>query len=125
MGEGFLRAMSRGAVEVRSAGTRPIGLHPLAVRVMAEQEIDISHQRSKSVELFRDQAFDYVITVCDNAREQCPVFPAGTQRIHWSCPDPTATIGGEAEQLAAFRRVRDTLAERLRAFLADLKKDSR
>jgi arsenate reductase len=85
---------------------------------MREIGVDISGQRSKAVEEFAGQRFDYVVTVCDNAREQCPVFPSETRRIHWSFDDPAAASGGEAERLAVFRRVRDEIRERLREFVA-------
>ena len=83
---------------------------------MAELGIDISGHRSKHVREFEGQEFDDVITVCDDAKESCPVFPGNTRRIHWSFPDPAAIEGNEQERLAAFRRVRDALAETLRDF---------
>jgi len=83
---------------------------------MAELGIDLSGHRSKHVREFAGQAFDYVITVCDDAKESCPLFPGNTRRIHWSFPDPAAIEGSEQERLAAFRRVRDALAETLRGF---------
>jgi arsenate reductase len=85
---------------------------------MREAGIDISGHRSKSVDEFVGQQFDYVITVCDNAREQCPVFPAETRRIHWSFNDPAAAEGDEATRLAEFRRVRDLIRERLAGFIS-------
>lgn len=119
MAEGLLRRAGGGRFEVQSAGTRPVGVKAEAVEVMREAGIDISGQRSKSVEEFANQEFDYVITVCDNAREECPVFPARTRRLHWSFDDPAAAPegGGEA-RLAVFRRVRDEIDERLREFVA-------
>ena len=87
---------------------------------MREIGIDISQQRSKSVDEFTGQPFDYVITVCDNANEQCPVFPANTTRIHWSFADPAATQGDEATRLAVFRRVRDEILQHLQAFCRDV-----
>jgi arsenate reductase len=83
---------------------------------MQEIGIDLSGHRSKSVDEFSGQSFDYVVTVCDNARDACPVFPAGAQRIHWSFEDPAAVQGGELERLAAFRHIRDRIHERVRAF---------
>lgn len=118
MAEGLLRAMSRGRVEVRSAGTHPVGLNSLAVQAMAELKIDISGQRSKSLEEFRGQAFDVVITVCDAARQACPTFPAGTRQLHWNLPDPAQAAGSEPERLEVFRRVRDTLAQHVKEFLS-------
>lgn len=85
---------------------------------MREIGIDISQHRSKSVDEFIDQQFDYVITVCDNANEQCPVFPANTQRIHWSFDDPAAAEGDENSRLAVFRRVRDEILRQLQLFTA-------
>ncbi len=113
MAEGLLRAMAGDRLEVSSAGTRPAGLNPNAVRAMAEIGIDISGQRSKSVEEFRDRSFDYVITVCDSAREACPVFP-GTRQIHRDFEDPAAAPADR--QPAAFQKVRDEL----RSWLAEL-----
>ncbi|HYN85279.1 MAG TPA: arsenate reductase ArsC [Pyrinomonadaceae bacterium] len=120
MAEGLLRALAGGRFEVESAGTRPSGLRPEAVEAMRETGVDISRQRSKSVDEFAGQRFDYVVTVCDNAREECPVFAAGTRRVHWSFEDPAAVVGDEGERLAAFRRVRDEIAERLRAWLEEV-----
>jgi arsenate reductase len=85
--------------------------------VMSELGIDISTHRSKHVQEFDGQHFDYVITVCDDAKESCPVFPSSAERIHWSLPDPAAVEGSETERLAAFRRVRDSLAETFRDFI--------
>lgn len=118
MAEGLLRHLGGPAVEVHSAGTKPAGLHPLAVAALREIGVDISAQRSKSVLEFSAQRFDTVITVCDSAAESCPVFPGAPQRIHWSLPDPAAVPGSPAEKLAAFRHVRDALTAHLRAFLS-------
>lgn len=85
---------------------------------MREIGIDVSGHRSKSVDEFAGLEFDYVITVCDNANERCPVFPGKTQRIHWSFDDPAAATGGEAARLAMFRRVRDEIRRRLRDFIS-------
>ncbi len=84
---------------------------------MREIGIDISGNRSKSVDEFAGQAFDFVVTVCDSARDNCPVFPGATKRIHWSLEDPAAVEGPEDERLAAFRRIRDQLRERVKAFV--------
>lgn len=120
MAEGLLRELAGARFEVESAGTRPAGLRPEAVEVMREMGVDISGQHSKSVDEFAGRAFDYVITVCDDAREECPVFPAGTERVHWSFDDPAAVGGDARERLDAFRRVRDEIAERLRAWLEEV-----
>ena len=116
MAEGLLRHDGGAAFEVASAGTDPSHVRPEAIAAMNEIGIDISGHRSKSVDEFAGQAFDYVITVCDNARESCPVFPAATQRIHWSLDDPAAAQGTEEQRLAEFRRVRDQLRTLLRQF---------
>jgi arsenate reductase len=118
MAEGLLRAKAGERFEVFSAGTRPTEVRPEAIAVMGELGIDISGHRSKSVEEFSGQRFDWVITVCDNARESCPVFPAGTRRIHWSFEDPAAVEGSEEVRLAAFRRIRDEISLRLDVFAA-------
>ena len=114
MAEGLLRAIGGESVEVFSAGTNPSSVRPEAIAVMSEIGIDLAGHRSKHVREFDGQHFDYVITVCDNANESCPIFPGSTERIHWSFPDPAATEGSETERRAAFRRVRDALAERFR-----------
>jgi len=114
MAEGLLREMGGGRFEVESAGTRPGSVRPEAVEVMRKVGIDISHHRSKSVGEFAGREFDAVITVCDNARENCPVFPGRAERVHWSFDDPASVEGTEAERLAVFRRVRDEIAARLR-----------
>ena len=118
MAEGLLRNIAGDRFEVASAGVAPTHVRPEAISVMNEIGIDISQHRSKSVDEFIGQEFDYVITVCDNANEQCPTFPANTQRIHWSFADPAAVEGGEATRLAAFRLVRDEIQQRLRSFAA-------
>ena len=116
MAEGLLRSSGGNRFDVCSAGTKPGIVRPEAIAVMAELGIDLSGHRSKHVREFEGQNFDYVITVCDDAKESCPVFPGNTRRIHWSFPDPAAVDGNEMERLAAFRRVRDSLAETLRDF---------
>ena len=118
MAEGLLRHLAGDRFEVASAGVSPTRVRPEAITVMRESGIDISQHRSKSVDEFTDQEFDYVITVCDNANEQCPVFPGNTERIHWSFDDPAAASGDEQARLAVFRRVRDEIQHRLRTFLA-------
>ena len=119
MGEGLFRAESRGGFEVFSAGTKPSSVRPEAIAVMQEIGIDISGQRSKSVDEFSGQSIDYVVTVCDHARNSCPVFPAGTERIHWSLEDPAAVQGSEEERMGAFRRIRDQIHERVKTFIRD------
>lgn len=119
MGEGLFRHEGGPEYQVCSAGTKPSTVRPEAIAVMREIGIDISGHRSKPVDEFFGQSFDYVVTVCDNARDNCPVFPAGTARIHWSFEDPAAVKGSEPERLAAFRRIRDQIHERVRAFVRD------
>ena len=117
MAEGLLRHDARDLFEVFSAGTKPSQVRPEAIAMMRELGIDISGHRSKSVEEFTGQHFDYVITVCDNAQESCPVFPALTTRIHWSIEDPAAVEGSEEQRFEAFRRIRDELRRRVRDFI--------
>ena len=116
MAEGLLRHMAGERFESASAGVEPGHVRPQAIEAMREIGIDISGHRSKSVEEFNGQDFDYVITVCDNAKERCPVFPGRTRRIHWSFDDPAAAPGDEATQMSVFRRVRDEIAARLEEF---------
>ena len=119
MAEGLLRQLGGDAYEVHSAGSKPNGyVSPLAIEAMLKIGIDISGHRSKSVSEFKGQKFDTVITVCDSAAEECPVFP-GSERIHWSICDPGNATGSHEEKLAAFCGVRDELATRLRQFAAD------
>lgn len=118
MAEGLLRHEGGERFEVASAGTQPSRVRPEAIVAMQELGIDIGRQRSKSVEEFIDHDFDYVITVCDTAKQSCPVFPGKTTLIHWSIEDPAAAEGDEAARTAAFRRARDELRERLRGFIA-------
>ena len=113
MAEGLLRHDAGDRFDVFSAGTRPANVRPEAITVMQELGIDIAGHRSKSVDEFAGQGFDYVVTVCDNAKASCPVFP-GTTTIHWSFDDPAAVEGSEKQRLAAFRHVRDELRDRLR-----------
>ena len=116
MAEGLLRHDAGNVYEVFSAGTKPTHVRPEAITVMREVGIDISGHRSKSVDEFAGRDFEYVITVCDNAKESCPVFPVKTKRIHWSIEDPAAVQGSQGEALTTFRRVRDELRARLQAF---------
>jgi arsenate reductase len=114
MAEGLRRHDGGPDYQVFSAGTHPSRVHPEAIKVMQEVGIDISGHRSKPIEEFAGQHFDYVITVCDHAKESCPVFPATTRRIHWSLEDPAAVQGSEEQRLAEFRRIRDQLRTHLR-----------
>jgi arsenate reductase (thioredoxin) len=114
MAEGLLKHICGDRFEIVSAGTRPIGVSPEAVEVLAEMGIDISGNRSKSVDSFAGREFDYVLTVCDNARENCPYFPARTELVHHAFEDPWLAPGAYEDRLAAFRRVRDTIDTYLR-----------
>src|SRR5204863_8307608 len=114
MAEGFLRDLAGDRYEVFSAGTHPKGLHPRSVEVMKEIGIDISGHAAKDIHQFQGEQFDYVITVCGRARQECPVFP-GAEPIHWGFDDPAAAP--PEKQLRTFRRVRDEVLQRLRLFL--------
>ena len=119
MGEGLFRAEGGGDFDVFSAGTKPTSVRPEAVAAMKEAGIDISGQRSKSVDELTGQSFDYVVTVCDNARDNCPVFPGAAARLHWSIEDPAGLTGSEEERLDAFRHARDEIRERVRTFVRE------
>ena len=120
MAEGLLREVGDGRFEVASAGTRPSRVRDEAIAVMGELGIDISGHRSKHVDEFSGQRFDLVLTVCDDAREVCPVFPGGTVHVHHAFEDPAAVEGPEDVRLAAFRRVRDDI----RAYLATFPREA-
>lgn len=113
MSEGYLRNLASGNFEPLSAGIQPKGLHPLAVEVMKEVGIDISRQTSKDVREFLGQAIPYVVTVCDNAKQQCPIFPRTYKFLHWSFEDPAEVTGSHEEKLTVFRRVRDEIRQKI------------
>jgi len=117
MAEGLINHDLAGRFEAFSAGTEPSFVNPLAIAVMNELGIDISRRRSKGLDEFAGQKFDYVITLCSQADEACPVFFGGTKKIHMGFPDPTAAIGGEQEKIAAFREVRDQIRKQVVEFL--------
>ncbi len=117
MAEGLLRHHGGDAFDVHSAGTEPKGINLLTVRVLAEAGIDPSWARSKSVSEFLGQPFDYVITVCDQARQSCPVFPGVHSSLHWDHEDPAAVEGTEPERLAVFRAVLADLSEEIQRFI--------
>jgi arsenate reductase (thioredoxin) len=123
MAEGLLRARGGARFAVFSAGTHPRGVHPLAVRAMAEIGVDISEAagyRAKGIEAFAGQPpMDLVVTVCDEAAEECPFFPGARRQEHWGFPDPSAATGAEEQRLAAFRQVRDGIAARIDQFLQE------
>jgi arsenate reductase (thioredoxin) len=120
MAEGLLREIGGEDLEIYSAGSKPSQVNPYAIQAMEQRGIDIRQHTSDSLTQYLDQAFDYVITVCDNAAETCPVFPGKAERIHWSFPDPAAITGDDARILQSFIDVRDGLETRLRAFVAQL-----
>jgi arsenate reductase len=113
MAEGLMREALTGQAEVFSAGTIPSRVRPEAIAVMSELGIDLSGHRSKSVDEFAGQEFDYVITVCHSANEVCPVFPGKTKRLHWPFEDPANATGSEPERRAAFRKIRDQIRARI------------
>ena len=119
MAEGLLRHDAGELFDVESAGTRPSQVRPEAIEAMRELGIDISGHRSNSVDEFANQEFDVVVTVCDNARESCPVFPGGTKMVHSSFEDPAAVEGDWETRLAAFRRIRDEIRERFSGLAAE------
>lgn len=120
MAEGFLRHHGGKRFEVFSAGTSPSRVHPTAVEVMAERGIDLTGQRSKSVDETLGQGFDYIVTTCDDARDQCPVFPGQGETLHWGLEDPAGAGGSREKKLKVFRKVRDELEKLIQShFLAD------
>ena len=117
MAEGFLRAMAGNRFEAGSAGTEKTSVNPLAIRVMAEVGIDLGGHTSKLYDDVASEAWDYLITVCDDANERCPWVPGSVRRLHWSFPDPSRATGAEDERLGSFRLVRDQIQERLTDWL--------
>lgn len=122
MAEALWESLGKGEWQAESAGSKPSGyVHPLAIRAMSELDIDISAGTSKPLDQFRNEPFDLVITVCDNAQESCPVFPGATETLHWPFDDPADATGTEDEQMVVFRRVRDEIKHRIESYLRDLK----
>lgn len=117
MAEALLRQLGEGRFETYSAGTEATRVHPLAVRAMADVGIDISNARSKHLDEYIGQDFDYVITVCDAANESCPIFPGDPKRIHWPFQDPSGADGGEEDRYRVFERVRNEITLRLRTWI--------
>ena len=117
MCEALLRHLGHGKIEAHSAGIEAIGVNPMAIRVLEEAGIPTDGLRSKNVSEYMGQSFDYVITVCDDARDACPIFPGVHESLHWGYQDPASVVGTEAERLAAFRSVFTGLGERVHAFL--------
>src|SRR5579859_5720933 len=118
MAEGWLRSRYGDRFEVHSAGTEATQVRPLAIRAMAEAGIDISNQVSKTLERYLGQPWEYVVTVCDQVNQACPIFLGGRHRLHWSLPDPSQATGSEEQQLAVYRQVRDDLRTRIDDFAA-------
>jgi protein-tyrosine-phosphatase/DNA-binding transcriptional ArsR family regulator len=122
MAEGILRSLGGDRVEVFSAGSEPGHVHPLAVRAMASMNIDIGDQKSKHMNLFTGQPFDYIITVCDRVREACPIFPNDPEKIHWSFADPAAVEGAEKDRYQAFATTARELMTRISYLLLMIKR---
>jgi protein-tyrosine-phosphatase len=121
LAEGLLRQISRGVVEAFSAGTQPGTVHPLAVELLGEAGQDL---RAKHLDTFQGHQFDWVVTVCDRARETCPTFPGAARQAHWSIPDPAAAGEPEAQR-RAFTRTVTELAQRIRSLLIFIERDQR
>jgi arsenate reductase len=119
MAEGLLRHLAGDRFEAMSAGTEATHVRPLAVRAMDELGIDISGQESKTLDTYLGEPFDYVITVCDDANEACPIFPGAKKRLHWSFEDPSSAPGTEEDRLNVFRTVRDRIRARIDRELVD------
>ncbi|MDT8385804.1 MAG: arsenate reductase ArsC [Gammaproteobacteria bacterium] len=117
MAEALLRHFGGEDFAVYSAGTDPKPIHPLTRQIMAEIDLDLSNHRSKDLQEFLGQSFDYVITVCDRARDNCPTFPGDNERIHWGFEDPAAAPGDVNAQRLIFRRVRNEINERVRVWV--------
>lgn len=118
MAEGLWRQLAGGNREVASAGSRPAGfVHPIAIQVMAELGIDISRHRSKPVTEFGGQHFDLVVTVCDSAKDACPVFPGAKRLLHWPFQDPADATDDDDGGIAVFRHVRDQIQKRIQEFI--------
>jgi len=119
MAEGLWNALSQGKWRCLSAGSKPAGyVHPQAIQVMNERDIDLSANISKHLDEFAADSFDYAITVCDHADQSCPVISNANQRLHWPFPDPAEACGSEEENLAVFRDVRDAIEAKIREFMA-------
>lgn len=119
MAEAILRDRTRGEIEVRSAGTNPTEVKPMAIRALREIDIDTSGLLSESVGKYMEDDFDYVITLCDHAAENCPFFPGDVTRLHWGFEDPAAIEDG-TERLNKFREIRDKIAEKIDAWLVEI-----
>ena len=120
MAEALLRHLGGNRFEAHSAGLDPKGMNPLTVEALAEIGLDTEGQSSKNLQIYLGQTFDHVITVCDHANEKCPAWPGKTQRHHWSFEDPAAATGTHEEQLKVFRKIRDQISARIKAWLQDV-----
>ena len=118
MAEGFLNNLGRERFIAFSAGSKPSSINPFAVRVMQEKGIDISNNKSKHLNKYIDDAFDYIITVCDNAKDSCPIFPDNYTKLHWDIEDPAEYAGTEEEILNFFRTIRDKIESNVREFIS-------
>jgi len=121
MAEGIMNALYGDKFQAFSAGTNPSKVNPLAIEVLKEIGIDISHHRSKSIDEFKGETFDYVVTVCDNAKENCPYFPGGKKYVHRGFMDPASIEGTYEEKLSAFRKVRDEILNWIKEFFIENK----
>ncbi len=120
MAEALWNDLGAGVWEARSAGSKPSGyVHPLAIKAAGELGLDLAGAESQSVDEFAGESFDLAITVCDNAREACPVFPNAAETLHWPFDDPADATGTEEEQMVFFRRVRDEIKERIARYLSE------
>lgn len=115
--EGYLKHFAEGKAEVYSAGIETHGVNPKAILVMREDGIDISHHTSNHIDEYSDIPFDYIITVCDNAKESCPIFPGKAEKFHHNFPDPAKATGTDEDVMAEFRRVRDMIKGYCREFV--------
>jgi len=120
MAEGMARNLSKGSLEVYSAGLNPKGVHPIAIAVMEEIGINIRHHTSKGIDLNLLKKMDFIITVCGNADERCPTTPAQIQKEHWPIPDPVSVTVEEPERYEVFRKTRDEIKSRIQLFLKTL-----
>ncbi len=120
MSEGWLRRLAGDQFDVVSAGTHPVGLNPYAVAAMQEVGIDISNHVSERVDPYLGQEFDYVITVCDRAQENCPTFPGASKLLNWSFEDPAKATGSYEQQMIVFKNIRDEIEEQIRRFITEI-----
>ncbi len=119
LAEVFINQIGKGEFKAVSAGAKPSGyVHPLAIRTLEEVKLPTDGLRSKSWEEFKEQPFDIVLTVCDNAKESCPVFPGKAERVHWSIPDPADATGTDDEKMAVFRKIFSEIQQRIRLLVA-------